>query len=306
MGWAVTKIRAVFLALLVLASGPATAAPKLRAIGVENQYADVIAAVGGPMISVGAIETDPNTDPHSFEASPSVARRFAAASLIVENGLGYDSWAGRVIAATPRPGRVVIDVQHLLGLPNSTPNPHLWYAPRTMPAVARAVAAALARLDPADATLFRARAARFDASLTSWRQAIAAFRAKYSGTPVAVTEPVGNALLQAMGANIRTPFALQAAIMNGTDPAPQDVALEQTLLRRHEVKLLVYNRQVTDPLTDSLLALARRSGVPVVGVYETMPAPGYDYAGWMLAETKAITRAVADGRSTETLLPAAQ
>jgi zinc/manganese transport system substrate-binding protein len=38
---------------------------------------------------------------------------------------------------------------------------------------------------------------------------------------------------------------------------------------------------------------------PVVGVYETMPTPGYDYQRWMLAEVKAIEAAIPDHRSTE-------
>ncbi len=285
--------------LLALAAAPAMAAG-IPVLGIENEYADVIAQVGGPYVSVTAIETDPNTDPHSFEVSPRIAQQIAAARLIVKNGLGYDDWANRLIAATPSAGRQVIDVQQLRGLPDNTPNPHLWYDPATMPAVADAVAAGLARLDPAHAAIFAANAKKFDASLTPWRQAIAAFKAQYPDVTVAVTEPVGDYLLQAMGADIKTPFSLQAAIMNGTDPAPQDVTAEQHLLATHEVAVLAYNQQVTDPLTASFLAAAKSHGVPVVGVYETMPS-GYHYQGWMLAEVAALRRAVAARQSTETL-----
>jgi zinc/manganese transport system substrate-binding protein len=280
-------------------SGPALAAG-IPAIGIENEYADVIAQIGGPYVSVTAIETDPNTDPHSFEVSPHVARQIAAARLIVKNGLGYDGWADRLIAATPAAGREVIDVQQLLGLPDTTPNPHLWYDPATMPAVAAAVATDLARLDPAHAAFFAANAKKFDASLTPWRQAIAAFKAQHPGVAVAVTEPVGDYMLQAAGVTIKTPFSLQAAIMNGTDPAPQDVTTEMRLLTDRQVDVLVYNQQVTDPLTSSFLAAAKAHHVPVVGVYETMPA-GYHYQGWMLAEMDALSRAVTAQQSTETL-----
>jgi zinc/manganese transport system substrate-binding protein len=284
---------------LVLAAGPAFAAG-IPAVGIENEYADVIAQVGGPYVSVTAIETDPNTDPHSFEASPRVARQLAAARLIVENGLGYDSWATRLIAATSSAGREVIDVQTLRDLPDSTPNPHLWYDPATMPAVAAAVAADLSRLDPAHAALFAANAKKFDASLTPWLQAIAAFKAHHPHVPVAVTEPVGDYMLQALGADIKTPFSLQAAIMNGTDPSPQDVTAEMHLLTHHQVAVFVYNQQVTDPLTASFLAAAKAHHVPVVGVYETMPT-GYHYQGWMLAEVNAMRCAVTADQSTETL-----
>jgi zinc/manganese transport system substrate-binding protein len=284
------------------AVSPAAAGP-VRAIGIENQYADVIAQIGGPYVQVSAIETDPNTDPHSFEASPGIAGQIAGADLIVENGLGYDDWADKMIGATRRPARIVINVQHLLGLPDDTPNPHLWYGTDTMPAVAAAVATALSQLAPAQAAYFRANVVKFNASLEPWRDAIAAFKSAYPGVAMAVTEPVGDYLLQAAGADIVTPFTLQAAIMNGTDPSPQDVAAQNALFTGHRVKLFVYNQQVTDPLTQSFLNLAKANGVPVVGVYETMPA-GYDYQGWMLAEVTALRHAVAAGVSTERLVKA--
>jgi zinc/manganese transport system substrate-binding protein len=280
----------------------AAAPPVMTAIGVENEYADVIAQIGGPYVRVTAIETDPNTDPHTFEVSPRIAERIANADLIVENGLGYDDWADKMIAAAPKTGRQVINVQHLRGLPDSTPNPHLWYDPATMPAVARALAADLARLQPAHAGYFETQAARFDTALKPWLAAMAAFKAAHPGTPVAVTEPVGDDMLQAAGTDIRTPFSLQAAIMNGTDPSPQDVTTQNALFTGHQVKVFVYNQQVTDPLTASFLSLAKRNGVPVVGVYETMPTPGYTYQSWMLAEVVALEKAVADKVSTETLL----
>ncbi len=283
-----------------LGVAPAAAAP-VQAIGVENQYADVIAAIGGSYVTVNAIVTNPNTDPHTFEASPQVARQFAGADLIVENGLGYDSWADKILAAVVRPSRHVINVQQLRGLPDDTPNPHLWYAPATMPAVAKAVAAQLTAMQPAGAAYFQSRLQRFDASLQAWNTALASFKKQYPGAAVAVTEPVADYMLQAAGARIATPFSLEAAVMNGTDPAPQDVTAQQSLLAAHKVALLVYNQQVTDPLTQSFLDLAKRNGIPVVGVYETMPTPGFDYASWMLAEVTALHRAVADHVSTERL-----
>jgi zinc/manganese transport system substrate-binding protein len=290
------------LAMVALSGAARAASPVIQAVGVENQYADVISQIGGPYVRVTAIETDPNTDPHSFEISPKVAARIAGAQLIVENGLGYDDWADRIIAAAPAGNRKIIHVQHLLGLPDDTPNPHLWYDPKTMPAVADAVAGALSALMPEQAKIFAANAAAFKASLKPWDDAIASFKADFPGTPVAVTEPVGDYVLQATGAEILTPFTLQAAIMNGNDPAPQDVTLQNSLFTDHKVKMFVYNQQVTDPLTDSFLTLARQNGIPIVGVYETMPEPGYHYQAWMLAEVNALRKAVTRGVSTETLL----
>jgi zinc/manganese transport system substrate-binding protein len=271
------------------------------AVGAENEYADVISQIGGKYVKVSAIESNPNTDPHTFEASPAVASEVSAAQLIVQNGVGYDTYMNKIEGASPNSSRKVIDVQQLLGLPDSTPNPHLWYSPKTMPAVAKAVADDLAELEPAHAAYFKANVTKFDASLQPWLTAIAQFKAAYAGTPVAVTEPVGDYMLQAAGTDIMTPFGLQADIMNGVDPSPQYVALEDSLFAQHKVKVFVYNQQVTDSLTASFLADAQRNGIPVVGVYETMPTPGYHYQSWMLAEVNALRKAVADKVSTEKL-----
>jgi zinc/manganese transport system substrate-binding protein len=296
---AVSALVAVVLAAAPFATA-ASAAP-ISAIGVENEYADVISQIGGRYVEVQAIETDPNTDPHSFEASPKVARAIANAQLIVENGVGYDDWADKIMSAAARPSRKLVNVQTLLGLPDDTANPHLWYDPKTMPAVAKAIADDLAALQPAQAAYFHANADKFIASLAPWNAAIAAFKAKYANTPIAVTEPVADYLLEAMGFDIVTPFSLQKAIMDGNDPSPQDVTAQNGLLGGKKVKLFAYNQQVTDSLTTAFLDTSRKAGVPVVGVYETMPMPGYTYQSWMLAEVAALQKAVTDQVSTETL-----
>jgi len=283
------------------ASGSTMSSGTITAIGAENEYADVIGQVGGKYVHAEAILSNPNTDPHTFEASPAVAHEISQAKLIVQNGVGYDDWINSIENAAPDPSRTVINVQHLLGLPDSTPNPHLWYKPATMPAVARAIASDLAAIQPAHAAYFTANAARFTASLAAWNQALAQFKATYPGAPVATTEPVADYMLQAAGANNMTPWAFQADVMNGTDPSAQDVAIQKSLFTGHKVKVFLYNQQVTDSLTQSYINLAHANGIPVVGVYETMPTPGYDYQSWMLAEVHAMDKALADQTSTEHL-----
>ena len=291
----------LFSAMLAsaLAVGPAAAA--INAIGVENEYADVISQIGGTYVKVQSIVSDPNTDPHTFEASPKIAQQIAAAQLIVENGVGYDSWADKIMSASLRPNRKLINVQKLLGLPDDTANPHLWYDPKTMPAVAKAVAEQLSALQPAQAAYFQSNADKFIASLQPWNDAIAAFKAKHDKTPIAATEPVANYLLEAMGFDILTPFSLQKAIMDGTDPSPQDVTTQNGLFADKKVKVFAYNQQVTDALTKSFLDASKKAGIPVVGVYETMPTPGFTYQSWMMAEVAALEKAVTNGVSTETL-----
>jgi zinc/manganese transport system substrate-binding protein len=306
--WLLRLAGVAVLAVAVGACGGSSSASKggsagvIAAVGAENEYADVIAQIGGRYVKATAIESNPNTDPHTFEASPSVAQTVSSAKLIVQNGVGYDDYMSKIESASANSDRKVINVQKLLGLPDSTPNPHLWYSPKTMPAVAKALVSDLSALEPAHAAYFRANATKFDASLKPWFSAIAQFRAKYPNTPVATTEPVGDYMLQAAGTDNMTPFTLQASIMNGTDPAPQNVTLQNSLFSDHKVKVFVYNQQVTDTLTQSFLKLAAQNHIPVVGVYETMPTPGYTYQSWMMAEIDALNRAVADETSTTKLV----
>jgi zinc/manganese transport system substrate-binding protein len=279
-------------------------APKssvINAVGAESEYADVLGQIGEKYVHVSSILNNPNTDPHTFESSPSVAQEVSAAQLIVQNGVGYDTFMNKIESASPNSHRKVIVAQNVLGLPTNTPNPHLWYDPKTMPAVARVMASDLSALEPAHAAFFKANLAKFNTSLTPLHAAIASFKAKYGGTTAATTEPVADYLLQAMGIDNLTPFRFQADIMNGVDPAPQDITLENGYFTKHQVKVFCYNQQVVDALTTSIRQTAIKAGVPVVGVYETMPTPGYDFQTWMLAEVHAIQKAITNGTSTEKL-----
>ena len=302
---ALAALAATVAATVAAAStGGATAAPgagKIVAVGAENQYANVIAQVGGQYVQTTGLLSNPSTDPHTFEASIAVAREVGGARLVVQNGLGYDSFMNSIESATPSGERTVIDVQHLLGLLDSTANPHLWYDPATMPRVASAVATALSAIEPSHRAYFEANAQAFTAGLAPLRAAVASFQQAYAGVPVATTEPVADYLLSALGTDNKTQWTFQADVMNGVDPSPQDVARQRELFTTHYVRVFVYNQQVTDALTESYITLARQNHIPVVGVYETMPEPGYDYQSWMLAEVHALRAAVTGQTSTEHL-----
>ncbi len=289
------------VAVFTLSGCSVQAAPpdgRIVAVGAENQYTSVISQIGGRYVDATSVMSNPNTDPHTFEASAQVAATISDAALVVQNGLGYDSFMTKIESASPGSGRTVITAQKVLGLPDSTRNPHLWYSPTTMPAVAKSIAAALGAKQPSHRAYFDANLAKFDASLAKWTAAIAAFKSAHPAVPVATTEPVADYLLEAAGTKNLTPWALQAAIMNDTDPAPQDVAVQNALLAGGRVKVFVYNQQVTDSITANYLKLAQANHVPVVGVYETMPTDGYTYQSWMEAELAALQKAVTTGEST--------
>jgi zinc/manganese transport system substrate-binding protein len=287
----------VLAAALLIASAcapqGAPAAPgTIAVLGAENFYADLLTQIGGTKVTVSSILNDPNADPHAFEASPQTAKLVADAQLVVVNGLGYDDFMDKLLGASNKPDRVVLNVQDILKRADGD-NAHVWYDPATMPAVAEAATAALAKLDPQDASYFADQEAKYLGALKAIDDKIAALKAKFNGTPVAFTEPVEEYQADAIGLTVLTPEGFMRAIEQGIDPAPADVAAERDLLTGRRVKALLYNSQVTSPLTTDIHDLAVTSGVPVVGVAETIPTQFKTYQEWMLAQLAELETALA-------------
>lgn len=295
VSWLAVGLAALLLpALSGCDAGAGVSDGKIHAVAGENFYGDLVSRVGGDLVSVSSILSDPNVDPHSYESSLQNAQAIADATLVVENGLGYDAFVDNLVGASPRSDRKVVNAQHLLGLGDGV-NPHIWYDPDTMPKVARAVADALEGLAPASKPTFEANLKSYLDSLAPLTAKIAEIKVRYPATPVAYTEPVPGYLLAALAFRVLTPAGFARSIEGGTDPAPADVAAESDLLTGHQAKLLLYNSQATSPVTESIKSLASRSGVPVVGVSETMPA-ARSFVDWQLGQLNAIEAALGGGR----------
>jgi zinc/manganese transport system substrate-binding protein len=288
-------IPAVMAGVWGCGSGTGSSGGKIVAVAGENFYGDLIARVGGERVHVTSIISDPAVDPHTYESNTQSAEEVADATLVVENGLGYDAFLDHLIGASPRSDRKVINVQQVLGLPDGS-NAHVWYDPETMPKVARAVAEALEQIEPASKAAFEANLATYLNSFAPLTARIAEIKARFPGAPVAYTEPVPGDLIAALGFRSLTPPGFAKAIENGTDPAPADVAAEQDLLTGHKVSLLLYNSQATSPVTESIKSLAGQSGVPVVGVSETIPKQDESFVDWQLAQLNEMATALGGGR----------
>ena len=273
---------------------PAGSAAPIAVLGTENFYADLLGQVGGARVTATSLLNDPNADPHAFESSTQAAVAVADAQLVIVNGLGYDAFMDKLLGASPDSSRQVINVQQLLGLPEGA-NAHIWYDPATMPKVAADVAAALGSIDPTNAFYFNARSTLYLDSLQPVAAKIAEMKTRFSGTPVAFTEPVAGYLATAIGLQVLTPEGFQKSIEDGTDPAPADVAGESDLLTGKKVKVLLYNSQVTSPITTQMHDLAVANGIPVVGVAETIPAAYSNYVSWQLGQLNQLEQALAAG-----------
>jgi zinc/manganese transport system substrate-binding protein len=278
------------LAVFVMAISAAAWAAPIRIVAAENFYGDIARQVGGDNVAVTSILSNPDQDPHEFEASPSTARAFADARLVICNGAGYDPWAAKLLSASPSSSREIVVVAGLAHKQAGN-NPHVWYDPGTAPALAAALAGRFAELDSAHQADYARRLASFRSSIKPLDDKIAELRRKYAGTAVTATEPVFGYMADALGLEMRNP-RFQLAVMNDTEPSAADLAAFEKDLSSRAVRVLIYNSQTSEALTRRMREMAQQAGVPVVGVTETEPR-GKDYQEWMLSQLAALDRALA-------------
>lgn len=265
-------------------------AARVPVVAAENFYGDVIRQLGGDHVQVTSILSNPDEDPHLFEASPKTARALQHASLVVYNGADYDPWMDKLLAASKsNDKRTVIVAAQLVGK-KAGDNPHLWYDPATMPVVARAVSAYLASADPSHKSDYDARLATFLDSLKPIDASVAQLKAHYKGVPVTATEPVFGYMADAIGFEMRN-LRFQMASMNETEPSPADIAAFEKDLRERRVHVLIYNSQATGALTKRLLGVAKDAHVPSISVTETLPAKK-TYQQWMQSQLDALAGAL--------------
>ena len=285
----IAGIAAAFLAALASISA-AQGADAIKLVAAENFYGSIAHQIGGVAVEVVSVMNNPDQDPHLFETSPAVARQLAAAQIVIYNGADYDPWMAKLLSATPRPERTVIVAADLVHR-SAGDNPHLWYDPATMPAVATALSAALIKADPAHQADYTARLATFLASLKPLNDKIGALRKKYAGVPVTASEPVFGYMAAALGLQMRNE-KFQLSIMNDTEPSARDVAAFERDLKERKVRMMFYNKQASNKIVQHLVAIAGASKIPVVGITETIP-PGMTYQEWMLNELSDTEKALA-------------
>ena len=282
--------------ILALSQGtPAvTAEGRIAVVAAENFYGDIARQIGGDRVAVVSIMSNPDQDPHLFETTPGIVRQLAAAQIVILNGANYDPWMDKLLAATPRAGRTVVSAAQLTGRKPGD-NPHLWYDPATMPAMASAIADALAKADSAHAPDYAARLKTTLAALARITQRVAQLKAKHAGISVTATEPVFGPMTDALGLTMRNQ-RFQLAMMNDTEPSARDVAAFESDLKERKVKALIYNSQVSEKLTERLRDIAGKAKVPVIGVTETMP-PNVSFQDWVLGELDALDKALSEPNS---------
>lgn len=268
------------------------AARKLAVVATINAWGSIASQLGGDRAQVTSIITNPGTDPHSYESSAADARMVADAKVVVENGIGYDAWADKMLASDPNPHLIVVNVGDTVGVARGG-NPHQWYAPDSLTKVANAITAAYKKADPDDSAYFDQQNQRFlNQGLSNYHSLIASIKAKYAGTPVGASESIFSPLADALGLNLITPHEFLKAISEGTDPSPADKATIDQQIATKAIKVYVLNSQNNDPDVQAQVDAAKKQGIPVTTVTETLSPANASFQDWQSAQLAGLADAL--------------
>ena len=273
-------------------SGGSGGGSVIQVVAAENFWGSIASQIGGRHVHVTSIITNPNTDPHSYEPTAADARTIAGARFVIENGIGYDPWAARLLASD-KTSATVLDVGHLLGVPDGG-NPHRWYNPADVHAVVRQITADLSTLNPAAKSYFASRQTRFDSvALARYHALIATIKARYSGTPVGASESIFAMLAPALGLKLITPYSFLKAISEGTDVTAADKLTIDHQISHHQIKIYVYNSQNVTPDVQAQLTEVKAEDIPTATITETLVPASATYQAWQIRELEGIQAALA-------------
>lgn len=297
--WAVLgTVPLVFgLMLAACSSGPTTSAQgaggTVSVVAAENFWGSIAKQVGGDRVTVKSIITNPNTDPHSYEATPQDGRTVATAQFVIEDGIGYDPWMDQLLAANTTSGRTILNVGKLVRIPVGG-NPHRWYDPANVHQVIAQISADYVRIDPKDAGYFQQQKQKFETQgLAQYNALIGAIRTKYAGTPIGASESIVTPLAQALGLKMLTPESFLDAISEGNDPTAADKATIDAQIEHKQIKIYVFNSQNSTPDVTEQVDAARAQGIPVTTVTETLAPASDSFQQWQVKELQGIQSALA-------------
>jgi zinc/manganese transport system substrate-binding protein len=266
----------------------------IQVVAAENFWGSITSQLGGTHARVVSIITNPNTDPHDYEPTTMDARKLARAQLVVENGIGYDPWVPKLLAADQN-HPTILDVGSLLGVPKGG-NPHRWYNPADVQSVIRQLVADFQTIDPADSAYFAEQKTSFDTvALRQYNDTIASIRAKYFGTPVGASESIFAMLAPALGLDLITPGSFLRAISEGTDVSAADKETIDNQIKDHAIKIFVYNSQNVTPDVKAELKEVKGERIPYATITETLTPASTTYQAWQTQQLLGIQRALVAG-----------
>jgi ABC-type Zn uptake system ZnuABC Zn-binding protein ZnuA len=164
----------IVLALLPLpgSTAPASAQPRLNVVTTVSPLTNIALNVGGDRIALDGLIPG-GVDSHTFEPSPTDARKLASADLIIVNGLSLEGSTIDLAQANMKPGARLLELgpqtitrdewifDFSFPVEHGDPNPHLWMNPMYATHYADLIRDTLVEMDPGNATYYSANAAQF-------------------------------------------------------------------------------------------------------------------------------------------------
>lgn len=264
----------------------------VRAVASIDAWGSVLEQLGGDHVQTTSIISSPDVDPHDYEPTTADGVTIARAQLVVVNGVGYDSWAAKAVAANPASGRAVIDVGQLVGIPAGG-NPHQWYSHDAVYRVIDAITADLQRLDPTDAAYFAQQKTRLETvAFKDYNAVEQRIATQHRGEPVGASESIATPLADSLGLDMKTPASFLTAISEGTDPAPVDIVKINRQIEGRQIRVYLDNVQNSTPDVAAQVKAAKSAGVPVVPVTETLSPKGATFQAWQTGQLQALENAL--------------
>jgi zinc/manganese transport system substrate-binding protein len=274
------------------ASSPGAGGAKLVVVATINAWGSIAAQLGGDRVQETSIITNPDTDPHDYDPPAAAARTVSDAKVVVENGIGYDAWADKLLSSSPNPQRTVVNVGDVVGVAQGG-NPHQWYSPDSVAKVVDAISAAYKKADPNDSGYFDQQHDQFlNRGLSDYHSLIASIKAKYTGTPVGASESIFVPLSDALGLNLVTPPEFLKDINGGTDPSPADKATIDQQIATKAIKVYAFDSQNSSPDVQAQVAAAKNQGIPVATVTETLAPANATFQDWQSAQLSGLADAL--------------
>ncbi|HWU58406.1 MAG TPA: zinc ABC transporter substrate-binding protein [Microbacteriaceae bacterium] len=266
----------------------------VNVVASTDVWGDIAATVGGDHVKVTSIIDDPDKDPHEYEADARNQLAISKASVVIENGGGYDDFVNTMLKSAKSDSRTVLNAVDISGKKASGANElneHVWYDFGTVEKVVDKLSATYAKLDKKHAAAYTKNADALKSKLDALESRESDLKTKYAGLGASITEPVPLYMLDAIGLNNKTPEKFSEAIENDSDVAPTVLKQTLELYSSHAVALLAYNEQTTGAQTEAVLKAAKDAGIAVVPVTETLPS-GKTYVSWMTANLDAVAAAL--------------
>jgi zinc/manganese transport system substrate-binding protein len=280
------------------ASGSSGSGGSLKVVAAEDFWGSIAEQLGGEKVEVTNIITNPAADPHDYEPTSEDAKTLAGAEMSIVNGIGYDEWASKLLAASPDENRTELTVGEVLGLADGD-NPHQWYSPESVHKVIYQIVADYKQALPGNDSYFDQQKEAFETEgLAEYNELIEGIKAKYSGTPVGASESIFEPLAPSLGLKLITPKGFMDGIAEGTEPTPQEKATADEQLKDKQIKVWVYNSQNATPDVKRLNEEAEAAGIPSATVTETMTPEGASFEEWMVRELEGIEKALREAEGS--------